>query len=357
MEFDWIDQIGNMSFPIFRLASGVLAAIICVWFVRISLRAAIKKTQSSLLIALKKHGAKAFNLFVPLLFIFIALRSGEPLADAWYVVSKVLLILSSSFLLIKSISVAEEIILEQYDLNTEDNRDARKIITQLVFIKKAAIVMIVLMTLGVLLLSFEAGRKYGAGLLTSAGVASIIIGFAAQKSIANFLAGIQIAFTQPIKIDDAVLVENEWGWIEEINLTYVVVRLWDWRRLVLPITYFIEKPFQNWTRNKGELIGAVYWHLDYRAPIEKIREKLTEIVQADPLWDGQVIALQVVETQEFTIKVRGLMSAKTSPTAFDLRCHAREQIITFLQKEYPESLPTHRFIMENKNEKLNASQK
>ena len=351
MENEWIDKINELPFPLIRLIVGLVSGLMIVWLVRFSLSVTMKKTQAHMLISLKKHAERSFNIFLPLFLVFLTLRTGKPLETYWYTTSKVLLILSSSFFIIKSLYAVEEIILDQYDVNKLDNRNERKVITQLVFMKKAIIVLIVLLTLGVLLLSFEAGRNYGAGLLTSAGVASIIIGFAAQKSIANFLAGIQIAFTQPIKLDDAVLVENEWGWIEEINLTYVVIRLWDWRRLVLPITYFIEKPFQNWTRNKGELIGAVYWHLDYRAPIEKIREKLTEIVQADPLWDGQVIALQVVETQEFTIKVRGLMSAKTSPTAFDLRCHAREQIITFLQKEYPESLPTHRFIMENNKDK------
>lgn len=350
MENEWIDKISKLPFPLIRLVIGLVSGLLFVWVVKVFMNLTMKKKRADALVSLKKHCERSFNIFIPLFFIFISLRTGGSLGVYWYAVTKVLLILSSSFFLIKSIYAVEEIILDQYDIKKEDNRNERKVITQLVFIKKAIIVVIVLLTIGVLLLSFEAGRNYGAGLLTSAGVASIIIGFAAQKSIANFLAGIQIAFTQPIKLDDAVLVENEWGWIEEINLTYVVVRLWDWRRLVLPITYFIEKPFQNWTRTKGELIGAVYWHLDYRAPIGKIREKLTEIVQSDPLWDGQVIALQVVETHEYTIEVRGLMSAKTSPTAFDLRCHAREGIITFLRKEYPESLPAQRLIMENKKD-------
>lgn len=233
--------------------------------------------------------------------------------------------------------------LDKYDITKkEDNRHERKVITQLNFIKNAIILSIIIITIGALLLSFEGGQKFGAGLLTSAGVASVIIGFAAQKTIANFLAGIQIAFTQPMKIDDAVLVENEWGWIEEINLTYVVVRLWDWRRLVLPITYFIDKPFQNWTRNKAEIIGSVFFHLDYSAPVDKIREQLSKILDKEPLWDRKVCVLHVVDATEKTIEFRALMSARNSPQAWDLRCSVREKLIKYVQENHPDCLPLHR---------------
>lgn len=340
-----IEKFEILPFPALPLLAGILLGVIGSWLTKVSLGVISKNSRSNTLLSLRKFCAGAFSYLLPILFVFIGLKSSEGW-PVWTAIFKVLLILSGSYFIIKSVSAFEEILLNQYDLGKEDNRKERKVITQLVFIKKSVIVFIVLATIGVLLLSFEEGRKYGAGLLTSAGVASLIIGFAAQKSIANFLAGIQIAFTQPIKIDDAVLVENEWGWVEEINLTYVVVRLWDWRRLILPITYFIEKPFQNWTRNKGELIGAVFLSLDYRTPISELREKLISILKDEPLWDKQVVALQVVDTKEFTITVRALMSSKTSPSTFDLRCRVREKLIEYLQNEHPQSLPNQRIIVQ-----------
>lgn len=346
MEYDLIENIEKLPFPALTLFGGLILGVIGSWITKISLGIISKKSRSKTLLSFRKHCFRPYNIFLPILFIFIGLQHFEGNWPTWTIIFRVLAIISTSYLVIRSISAFEEIMLGQYDLDKEDNRNERKVITQLVFIKKAIIVFIVLSTIGVLLLSFEEGRKYGAGLLTSAGVASIIIGFAAQKSISNFLAGIQIAFTQPIKLDDAVLVENEWGWIEEINLTYVVVRLWDWRRLILPITYFIEKPFQNWTRTKGELIGAVFLSLDYRAPIEALREKLISLLKEEPLWDKQVAALQVVDTKEFTITVRALMSSKTSPTTFDLRCRVREKLIEYLQNEHPQSLPNQRISVE-----------
>lgn len=347
MNWTWIEKISELPFPVLQIAGGLAIGLLLAWLVRISLGMTVKKTHSQTLIQLRKFCSKPFNIFLPTLFVYVSLHYGD-VATVWLSIFKVLLILCSSYLIIRLTYAIEPIILQQYELDKEDNRQERKVITQLVFIKKAAIVLIVLVTIGVLLLSFEEGRKYGAGLLTSAGVASIIIGFAAQKSIANFLAGIQIAFTQPIKIDDAVVVEGEWGWIEEINLTYVVVRIWDWRRLILPITYFIQKPFQNWTRNKGEIIGSVILHLDYMAPIAKLKEKLTQILNEEPNWDGKVNALQVIDTKEYTIVVRALMSARNSPMAWDLRCSVREKLISFLQESYPESLPKQRVSITNK---------
>ena len=163
-----------------------------------------------------------------------------------------------------------------------------------------------------------------------------------QPVLSNLVAGIQIAITQPIRIEDAIIVENEWGWVEEITSTYVVVRLWDWRRLVLPLTYFIQKPFQNWTRDGASLIGSVFLHVDHRAPVARMREKLSEIAAATPLWDGKVVNLQVSDARETTIEVRMLVSARNAPQAWDLRCVIREAMITWLQAEHPEALPRHR---------------
>lgn len=184
------------------------------------------------------------------------------------------------------------------------------------------------------------------GLFASAGVAGIIIGLSAQKIVGALLAGIQIAITQPFRIDDAVLVENEWGWIEEINLTYVVVRIWDKRRLVLPSTYFLEHPFQNWTRTSADIIGSIFIYTDYTISFQALREELTRVLSQSELWDRQVNVLQVTDAKEATVEIRILVSAKNSPTAWDLRVHIREKMIEFIQQNYPESLPRTRLVLE-----------
>jgi small-conductance mechanosensitive channel len=160
--------------------------------------------------------------------------------------------------------------------------------------------------------------------------------------LSNLIAGVQLAMTQPIRLEDAVIVENEWGNIEEINSTYVVVRLWDWRRMILPLTYFIEKPFQNWTRDSSALIGTAMIYVDYRAPVAAMREKLEDIVKHSKLWDGRVVNLAVTDAKERTIEVRCLASARSAGQVFDLRCEIREKMIDFLQREHPEALPRHR---------------
>ncbi len=185
-------------------------------------------------------------------------------------------------------------------------------------------------------------KQFGVSLFASAGIAGIAVGIAARPMLSNLIAGLQIAFTQPIRLDDAVVLEDEWGWIEEIGLFYVVVRLWDWRRLIVPLSYFIEQPFQNWTRKSASIIGSVFWSLDYRAPVSEMREKLTEICRATPLWDGDVVNLQVTDTDTATIRVRALASAKNSPDAWDLRCFIREKMIAWLQEKHPEALPRMR---------------
>jgi len=179
-------------------------------------------------------------------------------------------------------------------------------------------------------------------LFASAGVAGLIAGLAARPLLGNLFAGIQIAVTQPIRLDDSVLLEGEFGRVEEITSTYVVIRLWDLRRLIVPLTYFIEKPFQNWTRESTSLMGAVSLHVDYTAPVARIREKAIELVKASPLWDEQVLNVRVVEARESSIELRVLISARTSGDAFDLRCEVREKLIDFIQREFPTALPHSR---------------
>lgn len=262
-----------------------------------------------------------------------------------------LLIVGFSWLIIILLRRIKFNILKRYDITKEDNLVSRKLHTQINILEKVVIFIIVLIATGLILLSFDGIRQIGIGIFASAGVAGIIIGLSAQKVVGALLAGIQIAITQPFRIDDAVLVENEWGWIEEINLTYVVVRIWDKRRLVLPSTYFLEKPFQNWTRNSADIIGTIFLYTDYMIPFDELRKELTRLLNITELWDKKVDVLQVTDSKETTIEIRILVSAKNSPTAWDLRVYIREKMIEFIQKNYPESLPKTRITL---NQEINT---
>jgi len=198
-----------------------------------------------------------------------------------------------------------------------------------------------------MLMVFESVRQLGTSILASAGVLGIIVGFAAQKSIATVLAGFQIAMTQPIRLDDVVIVEGEWGRIEEITLTYVVVLIWDQRRLVVPISYFIEKPFQNWTRVSAELLGTIFLYMDYTVPLDKLRAELDRLLAETDMWDKRVKVVQVTDSKERVIEVRVLVSAADASTAWNLRCMLREKLIGYLQRNHPESLPRTRAELSN----------
>ncbi|MFC3416684.1 mechanosensitive ion channel family protein [Algoriphagus hitonicola] len=258
----------------------------------------------------------------------------------------ILIISGFAWCLLAFTGILKIIFLKQYDISKEDNLRARKIYTQLNILQKIANFIIIILGIGLILISFEPIRKIGVGVFASAGVAGIIIGFSAQKAIGALIAGIQIAFAQPFRLDDAVVVEGEWGWIEEINLTYVVVRIWDQRRLVLPTTYFLENPFQNWTRTSADIIGSVFLYTDYIVPFDELRKELDRILENTSLWDKKTKILQVTDAKEGTVESRILVSARNSPTAWDLRVHVREKMIEFLQKNYPQSLPRTRIILE-----------
>jgi len=256
-----------------------------------------------------------------------------------------LIIASFSWLLILLIRRIKSNILNRYDITAEDNLESRKLHTQINILERVLVFIIIIISIGLILISFEGIREIGIGIFASAGVAGIIIGLSAQKVVGALLAGIQIAITQPFRIDDAVVVENEWGWIEEINLTYVVVRIWDKRRLVLPSTYFLEKPFQNWTRTNADIIGTVFLYTDYTISFEDLRNELNRLLENTDLWDKKVNVLQVTDSKESTVEVRILVSARNSPTAWDLRVFIREKMIEFIQKNYPESLPKTRIVL------------
>lgn len=232
--------------------------------------------------------------------------------------------------------------LRRFKLDSEDNLLARKHATQSRILKRVAGTLIIVITASAALMTFDGVRQYGVSLLASAGAAGLVVGLALQPLLKNLIAGIQLAVTQPIRLEDAVIVEGEWGNVEEITSTYVVVRLWDWRRMVLPLSYFIEHPFQNWTRESSSLIGTVMIYVDYTAPVEAMRRKLEEVARASKNWDRRVVNMQVTDFRANVMEVRMLVSATSAGRAFDLRCEVREKMIAWLQAEHPGALPRQR---------------
>ncbi|HKP96905.1 MAG TPA: mechanosensitive ion channel domain-containing protein [Fibrobacteria bacterium] len=289
--------------------------------------------------------APAGRALFPLLAVRICLpaaRLSPHIQNVFGHLLNLLCIAAFASLLVSSIRVMCEILLSRYDLERSDNLSARKVHTQIRVLEKALLSIVSGAALAFMLMTFPGIRQIGISLLASAGIAGIILGLAAQKTIGTLLAGLQIAVTQPIRLDDVVIVEGEWGRIEEINLTYVVVRIWDLRRLVVPIQHFIDKPFQNWTRASSELLGSVFLYLDYSAPVELIRRELESITKAAPLWDGKTCNLQVTECKEQTVELRILVSAASASDAWDLRCHVRERLLEYVRKNHPESFPRFR---------------
>ena len=239
---------------------------------------------------------------------------------------------------IAALTIAADLYLRRFRIDVEDNLLARKHVTQVRMLMRAADVLVVIVTVGAALMTFDSVRQYGVSLFASAGVAGIVVGLAARPLLSNLIAGMQIAMTQPIRIDDAVVVEGEWGTVEEITATYVVVRLWDLRRLIVPLTYFIEKPFQNWTREGAGPDRQRLLYVDYTAPVDGIRAEAQRDRQASPHWDGKVVELQVTDAKEADPRAACLVSARIAGKAFDLRCEVREKLIDFLQQEHPSAL-------------------
>ncbi len=247
---------------------------------------------------------------------------------------------------IRFLDLVETLITIKYRTDVTDNLRARKIQTQMQVLRRIVVAGIVVLAAAAMLMTFPSIRQIGLSLFASAGLAGLVVAMAARPALSNWIAGLQIALTEPIRMDDVVIVEGEWGWIEEITTTYVVVRIWDLRRLVVPLSYFMEKPFQNWTRHSADLIGSVFLYTDYGVPVEEIRQELQKILQSSPLWDGKVWNLQVTDATERTLQLRALVSACDSSRTWDLRCYVREKLIEFLQRRYPKSLPRSRAEIE-----------
>ncbi len=329
---------------------GVFAVVFWLFFrfthvLETRLAALAAKTDSKMDDLFVPLAGKSLRVIVPVVGVIFALPLLGLPAEYAAILAKgtsILLIVAVALIAFQAVNLGEKAVLTKYDINVADNLQARKVYTQVHVISKVVYAVICLFTVASVLMLFQEVRQFGTSILASAGVLGIILGFAAQKTISNLFAGFQIAMTQPIRLDDVVIVEGEWGRVEEITLTYVIIHIWDDRRLVVPLGYFIEKQFQNWTRASAQLLGSVFLWVDYTMPLDELRKALKEIIEPNPLWDKRFWNLQVTDATEKTMQIRVLATSADSSKGWDLRCDIREKLITYIQKHHPQSLPQFR---------------
>ena len=329
------------------LATGLVLAAALVglavyWILFFILLRLARRAGTTLGVGLGKRLRSPVRILLPLLAVTLAvppLAFSDVATEALKHLFSLAIIAAITWLFINIALAVQDIVLSHFDVQIQDNLKARAVHTQLTILVKVVLVAIMIISAAFMLMTFDRIRHVGVSILASAGMIGIILGFAAQRSIATLFAGLQIALTQPIRIDAAVIVEGEWGRVEEITLTYVVIKIWDLRRLVVPVTYFLEKPFQNWTRVSANLLGTVFLYVDYSVPVDEVRRELQAILKVSALWDGQVGGVQVTNSSERTLELRLLMSAADSSKIFDLRCEVREKVLAFLQQNHPGSLP------------------
>jgi small-conductance mechanosensitive channel len=346
---DWQISLDGLQggWAILVSAALILAAVLGGWALNrvlffFLLRAAGRPETTKVFGILVNRWRKPARFLLPLLVLVLiapVLRFPQEVLLMLRQVFSLFVIGVIAWLLASSALGLRDLIISSYDVTVQDNLKARIIHTQIDVLVKIVLVVIVVIAAASMLMVFDPIRQLGVSILASAGIIGVIAGFAAQRSIATLFAGIQIALTQPIRLDDVLIVEGEWGRVEEITLTYVVVRIWDQRRLIVPITYFLEKPFQNWTRVSADILGTVFIYTDYTVPVEEVRQELHRLLQTSEFWDGKVWGVQVTHVSERTMELRALMSADDSGRAWNLRCEIREKLLDFLQKNYPQSLP------------------
>lgn len=330
--------------PFLAIAGAVLAAVVLGWILRRVIARALRKVPQ--IHDVTKSSRSPLQAVLAVLGIRIAL--GATARDAaWFApvdyVLVLALIVSLAWLLIVLLSIVETTVLRHYENSSRDNGRTRRLKTQIMLARRVAVAVIITLALASVLLTIDEVRALGAGILASAGLISIVAGLAVQSSLSNVFAGVQLAFTDAIRVDDVVVVEGQFGTIEEITMTYVVVKSWDERRLIFPSTYFTSTPFENWTRHRSELLGAVELDLDWRVPIERMREHLRHILKGTALWDGRTETLQITDATDGVIRARILVSAADSGSKWDLQCLVREEMVRFVQTAFPDALPRQRW--------------
>lgn len=319
----------------------IIMGLILRWFLFWTFRFSNKRNPSVLIEQVAKHLKTPTKYLLPILFIYGSFSVLE-FHIYWHKITEALIIINITWILIGSLNGLEEIVKQKFNIKSIHVAKDRKILTQLRFIKSISLIVLITLAIAAILWNIPAARKLGTTILTSAGVIGIIVGVAAQKSLANLITGFQIAFTQPIKIDDEVAIEGEFGMIEDITLTYVVIKIWDKRRLVLPLTYFNDKPFVNWTFNSPDLIGSVFLYVDYTFPVQELRIKLLEILKGHPLWDKKTAELLVTNSDALSMELRATFSARNATDVWNISYEIREQLITYIKQNHPLSLPKMR---------------
>jgi hypothetical protein len=327
------------------LGAAIVAALIGHFIVFRLVQRFVHRKPGVLSESLVRHGRGPARWIFPLLTV-LAVLPGVPLPQALMLalehITGLGLIATLAWLVILLIDVTSDVASGRYRIDVEDNLVARRIQTQFQMLHRIMVVLVTVVTLAVMLMTFPAINHIGMSLLASAGLATLVAGMAMKGTLTNLIAGVQIALAQPFRLEDAVVVEGEWGWIEEIGTMYVVVRIWDLRRMVLPLSYFLDHPFQNWTRTSAQILGNTILYADYTVPMDELRKELRRLCESSKLWRGQVCVLQASDATEHTVQLRALMDARNSSDAWDLRCLVREGLIDYLQKKYPGSLPRYR---------------
>ena len=331
--------------PAIILAGSVFVALIVHSVFFAVAKRVTKRTGGPIGNSLVRHAEAPTRWIFPLLAIILALPILPVRDELVQIVRHVVglgTIAAVAWVVMLLADVFGDAVYARYRTDIADNLTARRIRTQIAVLRRIFTLLVIVITAAIILMTFPAIHQLGTSLLASAGIAGIIVGMAMKSTLSSLIAGLQIALTQPIRIDDVVIVAGEWGWIEEILTTYVVVRTWDLRRLVVPLSYFIENVFQNWTRNTSDLLAYVYIYVDYTVPVEELRQEFRRILESTALWDQKVCVLQVSDASEHTMQIRALASAADSSKAWDLRCLVREKLIKFQQEKYPNSLPKAR---------------
>jgi small-conductance mechanosensitive channel len=324
-------------------AIAIVAALIIIVIITVITRGASRRRDGARMLFSKVR--VPFRLLVLVVAVWIAVALTFPVVSWQHAVNHGFLILSNivaTWLIAALVGYGLSLAVGRYDIGVSDNRVARRAQTQLLIVRRLLVVIIIVVGLASVLLTFPGVQALGTSVLASAGVVSIIAGLAAQSSLANVFAGVQLAFSDAIRVEDVVVVNQEWGRIEEITLTYVVVHIWDDRRLVVPSTYFTSNPFENWTRTSSQLLGEVDFDLDWRVSTGEMREQLGVILKTTSNWDGRTQVLQVTDAIGGYVHVRILVSAKDSPTLFDLRCFVREAMVDWVQRQNPQTMPRTR---------------
>lgn len=342
MNRDWLNLLPwpELQTLAIALLVALLLEVVAGWLLRL-----LQRMTRSVMPAheLLKRARAPLRLLLPLFGIQVVLSSASNelmLIEGARRLVLLAMIAAFTWLGLRAADAIQHIILARHPVDVEDNLQARRIQTQTRVLVRTISGFVVIFGASTMLMTFPAARQFGASLLASAGLAGLAVGFAAKPVLGNLIAGLQIALTQPIRLDDVVIVENEWGRIEEITGSYVVVRIWDDRRLIVPLQWFIENPFQNWTRKTSSLIGGVILWVDYSTPLEPIRKELARLCEeARHLWDGRVNVLQVVESGERAMQLRVLVSSADSSRNWDLRCYIRENLVNFICANFPGNLP------------------